>query len=159
MSRYRTPRGVQPISADRVMRHWMRNLNICCWPTVEGRWHYSAAAEDNRSENTDYIYRKKQLREIDRRIRYTEDWAIIADCRHRPKNPYPASEQTPEERFRRIFDKFPFFYLLSIFLICAQGIAFTLVFLNSTQCVAHDFTYRAGKPITITFLCINWILN
>ena len=29
-----------------------------------------AAAEGDRSENAEYIYRKKQLREIDRRIRY-----------------------------------------------------------------------------------------
>lgn len=30
----------------------------------------AAAAEGDRSENAEYIYRKKQLREIDRRIRY-----------------------------------------------------------------------------------------
>lgn len=29
-----------------------------------------AAAEGDRSENAEYIYRKKQLREIDRRVRY-----------------------------------------------------------------------------------------
>lgn len=32
----------------------------------------AAAAEGDRSENAEYIYRKKQLREIDRRIRYLE---------------------------------------------------------------------------------------
>jgi len=32
----------------------------------------SAAAEGDRSENAEYIYRKKQLREIDRRIRYLQ---------------------------------------------------------------------------------------
>ena len=30
----------------------------------------AAAAEGDRSENAEYIYRKKQLREIDRRLRY-----------------------------------------------------------------------------------------
>lgn len=30
----------------------------------------AAAAEGDRSENAEYIYRKKQLREVDRRIRY-----------------------------------------------------------------------------------------
>ena len=30
----------------------------------------AAAAEGDRSENAEYIYRKKQIREIDRRIRY-----------------------------------------------------------------------------------------
>jgi transcription elongation factor GreB len=32
----------------------------------------AAAAEGDRSENAEYIYRKKQLRELDRRIRYLE---------------------------------------------------------------------------------------
>jgi transcription elongation factor GreB len=32
----------------------------------------AAAAEGDRSENAEYIYRKKELREIDRRIRYLE---------------------------------------------------------------------------------------
>jgi len=31
-----------------------------------------AAAEGDRSENAEYIYRKKQLRELDRRIRYLQ---------------------------------------------------------------------------------------
>ena len=32
----------------------------------------AAAAEGDRSENAEYIYRKKQLREIDRRVRYLQ---------------------------------------------------------------------------------------
>jgi transcription elongation factor GreB len=32
----------------------------------------AAAAEGDRSENAEYIYRKKELRELDRRIRYLE---------------------------------------------------------------------------------------
>jgi len=32
----------------------------------------AAAAEGDRSENAEYIYRKKQLREIDRRLRYLQ---------------------------------------------------------------------------------------
>lgn len=32
----------------------------------------AAAAEGDRSENAEYIYRKKELREIDRRIRYLQ---------------------------------------------------------------------------------------
>ena len=34
--------------------------------------HLAAAAEGDRSENAEYIYRKKQLRELDRRIRYLQ---------------------------------------------------------------------------------------
>jgi len=32
----------------------------------------AAAAEGDRSENAEYIYRKKELRELDRRIRYLQ---------------------------------------------------------------------------------------
>lgn len=38
-----------------------------------------AAAEGDRSENAEYIYRKKQLREIDRRIRFLMKRMSIAD--------------------------------------------------------------------------------
>ena len=42
----------------------------------------AAAAEGDRSENAEYIYRKKQLREIDRRLRFLAkrlDIAVIVD--------------------------------------------------------------------------------
>jgi len=48
----------------------------------------AAAAEGDRSENAEYIYRKKQLREIDRRIRYLQkrlDELIVVD--QPPDNP------------------------------------------------------------------------
>lgn len=45
----------------------------------------AAAAEGDRSENAEYIYRKKQLREIDRRVRYlqkrTQEMQVIE---HKP---------------------------------------------------------------------------
>ena len=45
----------------------------------------AAAAEGDRSENAEYIYRKKQLREMDRRIRYlqkrTKEMQVVE---HRP---------------------------------------------------------------------------
>jgi transcription elongation factor GreB len=48
----------------------------------------AAAAEGDRSENAEYIYRKKELREIDRRIRYLQkrlpDLKIISQI---PDNP------------------------------------------------------------------------
>ncbi|WP_251358147.1 transcription elongation factor GreB [Kangiella sp. TOML190] len=46
----------------------------------------AAAAEGDRSENAEYIYRKKQLREIDRRLRYLqkrcEEFQVIE---HKPQ--------------------------------------------------------------------------
>jgi len=48
----------------------------------------AAAAEGDRSENAEYIYRKKQLREMDRRIRYlqkrTSEFQVVE---HRPSDP------------------------------------------------------------------------
>jgi transcription elongation factor GreB len=48
----------------------------------------AAAAEGDRSENAEYIYRKKELREIDRRIRYLQkrmpDLTIVETA---PSNP------------------------------------------------------------------------
>jgi transcription elongation factor GreB len=44
----------------------------------------AAAAEGDRSENAEYIYRKKELREIDRRIGYLQkrmpDLKVITEC-------------------------------------------------------------------------------
>ncbi|MGB3622238.1 MAG: transcription elongation factor GreB [Ketobacter sp.] len=39
-----------------------------------------AAAEGDRSENAEYIYRKKQIREIDRRIRYLVKRLEVVKC-------------------------------------------------------------------------------
>ncbi|MEE4245783.1 MAG: transcription elongation factor GreB [Kangiellaceae bacterium] len=47
----------------------------------------AAAAEGDRSENAEYIYRKKQLREMDRRIRYlqkrTREFQVVE---HKPSD-------------------------------------------------------------------------
>ena len=47
----------------------------------------AAAAEGDRSENAEYIYRKKELREIDRRIRYLQKrLPTLKVVRERPGN-------------------------------------------------------------------------
>lgn len=47
----------------------------------------AAAAEGDRSENAEYIYRKKQLREIDRRVRYLQKrTAEMQVIEHIPSN-------------------------------------------------------------------------
>ena len=73
MSRYRPPSQpaapyITPEGRDRLMSE-LRHLNDTLRPEVV-RALSEAAAEGDRSENAEYIYRKKQLREIDRRIRY-----------------------------------------------------------------------------------------
>jgi transcription elongation factor GreB len=62
-STYITPEGKSAL--DRELRElWsLRRRDVV--PALS-----AAAAEGDRSENAEYIYRKKQLREIDRRIRY-----------------------------------------------------------------------------------------
>ncbi len=44
----------------------------------------AAAAEGDRSENAEYIYRKKQLREMDRRIRYLQKRMPELKCVENP---------------------------------------------------------------------------
>ena len=73
MSRWRAPQAASTavITADGYRRlraeldHLWRELR----PEVV-RALAAAAAEGDRSENAEYIYRKKQLGEIDRRVRY-----------------------------------------------------------------------------------------
>ncbi len=74
MSRYRAP---QPKSSPYITNEGFNALNQelkCLWKkrTEVTRALSAAAAEGDRSENAEYIYRKKQLGEIDRRIRYLQ---------------------------------------------------------------------------------------
>lgn len=74
MSRYRAP---QPKKSPYITAEGMRVLqqeNQEIWPRRrEVVAALSAAAEEgDRSENAEYIYRKKELRELDRRIRYLQ---------------------------------------------------------------------------------------
>ena len=74
MSRYRPPaparspyitaEGMRLLQQEQT-RIWQRRRTV-----VEAL--SAAAAEGDRSENAEYIYRKKELREIDRRIRYLQ---------------------------------------------------------------------------------------
>ncbi len=74
MSRWRPPR---PKSAPYITLEGYRNLESELKQLWERRKHVTvalsaAAAEGDRSENAEYIYRKKELREIDRRIHYLQ---------------------------------------------------------------------------------------
>ena len=74
MIRYRPPAPPKSpyitIEGMRVLEAEQKDL----WPRRrEVVTHLSAAAaEGDRSENAEYIYRKKELRELDRRIRYLQ---------------------------------------------------------------------------------------
>lgn len=63
-SPYITPEGYQRLQ-DELKALWKRRADVT-------RALSAAAAEGDRSENAEYIYRKKELREIDRRIRYLQ---------------------------------------------------------------------------------------
>jgi transcription elongation factor GreB len=74
MSRWRPPR---PKSSPYVTAQGYQILEAELKQLWERRKHVTAAlsaaaAEGDRSENAEYIYRKKELREIDRRIHYLQ---------------------------------------------------------------------------------------
>lgn len=62
-SPYITPQGAEALKKE--LRYLWRELRPEVVKAVT-----AAAAEGDRSENAEYIYRKKQLREIDGRVRY-----------------------------------------------------------------------------------------
>jgi transcription elongation factor GreB len=63
-SPYITRPGYESLQAE-LRELWKRRTGVT-------RALAAAAAEGDRSENAEYIYRKKELREIDRRIRYLQ---------------------------------------------------------------------------------------
>lgn len=74
MSRYRPPAAhkspyITPAGKRRLLSEqkalWLRRREVVAALSA-------AAAEGDRSENAEYIYRKKELREIDGRIRYLQ---------------------------------------------------------------------------------------
>lgn len=63
-SPYITPQGHSALTEE-LQALWKRRATVTSALAA-------AAAEGDRSENAEYIYRKKELREIDRRIRYLQ---------------------------------------------------------------------------------------
>ena len=63
-SPYITPDGLQALETEQK-EIWRKRREVVAALSA-------AAAEGDRSENAEYIYRKKELREIDRRIRYLQ---------------------------------------------------------------------------------------
>jgi len=74
-SPYITAAGYQMLQ-DELEALWKRRHHVTQALTA-------AAAEGDRSENAEYIYRKKELREIDRRVRYLQkrlpDLKVVRD--------------------------------------------------------------------------------
>jgi transcription elongation factor GreB len=64
-SAYITPEGYSRLKAEYDQLWSIRRPEVV-------RALAAAAAEGDRSENAEYIYRKKELREIDRRVRYLQ---------------------------------------------------------------------------------------
>ncbi len=63
-SPYITPQGYAALDTE-ARELWVKRREVTAALSA-------AAAEGDRSENAEYIYRKKQLREMDRRIRYLQ---------------------------------------------------------------------------------------
>jgi transcription elongation factor GreB len=78
---YITPAGYRRLSEE------MTFLRLKKRPEVVGALA-DAAAEGDRSENAEYIYRKRQLRDIDRRLRFLSlrlDDVQVVDPREQPR--------------------------------------------------------------------------
>jgi transcription elongation factor GreB len=74
---YITPDGYKRLTSELEFLHFKKR------PEVVG-FLADAAAEGDRSENAEYIYRKRQLREIDRRMRFLSkrlDHVAVVDPR------------------------------------------------------------------------------
>lgn len=74
-SKYITPEGKQRL-AEEVDKLWKKRRPEVTKALAE------AAAEGDRSENAEYIYRKKELREIDARVRFLRkrlDGIVVVD--------------------------------------------------------------------------------
>ncbi len=74
-SPYITPSGMRRLETEQK-EIWQRRREVVSALAA-------AAAEGDRSENAEYIYRKKELRELDRRIRYLQkrlpELRVVAD--------------------------------------------------------------------------------
>ncbi len=96
MGRYRPPqpRGSNYITSagEKKLREELKYLWKIKRPQVTQAVQ-EAAAQGDRSENAEYIYGKKQLREIDRRVRYLSKRLDDATVVHRSpsdqSNPFP----------------------------------------------------------------------
>ena len=80
MANHITPQGFKSLQDEFFQLRYKRRPEVT-------KALSAAAAEGDRSENAEYIYRKKELREIDRRIRYLQKRIpvlIVVD--HPPSN-------------------------------------------------------------------------
>ena len=82
-SPYITPEGHQQLR-DELSDLWSRRNEVV-------KHLSAAAAEGDRSENAEYIYRKKQLREMDRRIRYLQKRLPDLKVVERPPGQHPGA--------------------------------------------------------------------
>lgn len=80
MPTYLTRRGAEKIATE--LRHLLSSER----PKVV-REVAEAAAQGDRSENAEYIYGKKRLREIDRRIRYLQKRLDSVEVVEEPRDP------------------------------------------------------------------------
>lgn len=77
-SPYITPAGAEALKEELQELWRLRRQEVV--PALR-----AAAAEGDRSENAEYIYRKKQLGEIDRRVRYlSKRLDVVEVVRHKP---------------------------------------------------------------------------
>ena len=90
MSRYRPPAPASTALITAEGFDTLQQEQKALWVRRKGVTEAvtAAAAEGDRSENAEYIYRKKELREIDRRIRYLQKrLSVLKVVREHPSTP------------------------------------------------------------------------
>src|SRR5210317_1888108 len=108
MSRYRPPAPKKsPYITSRGMRTLQQEQKSIWLRRREVVSALSAAAEEgDRSENAEYIYRKKELREIDRRIRYLQkrlpDLKVVSEQPSDPTRVFFGAWVTLEDETGRV---------------------------------------------------------
>lgn len=94
MANHITPKGFQALQDEFFQLRYKRRPEVT-------KALSAAAAEGDRSENAEYIYRKKELREIDRRIRYLQkripDLIVVKQAPTNPNAVFFGAKVTVEE--------------------------------------------------------------
>jgi transcription elongation factor GreB len=99
---YITPEGWKRLTSELEFLHFKKR------PEVVG-FLADAAAEGDRSENAEYIYRKRQLRDIDRRMRFLGkrlDVAVVVDPREQTRRDrvfFGATVTVEDEEGRHVY--------------------------------------------------------
>jgi len=127
-SPYITPEGERALKSELKKLWLLRRQEVV--PALQ-----AAAAEGDRSENAEYIYRKKQLGEIDRRVRYISKRLDVVEI----------VRQKPPRRDR-------IFFGATVTLETEQGVQLTYRIVGADEIDARKGYISVDSPMARTLL-------